>query len=142
VGAAERNAEVILRSGQMVNNISKEEFNVLAYLHEHAEGYTDLFRVEPQIVAKALGVDMKTFNKDLSYLAAHGLIGVRTQEPDWEKASIAGLWLTGDGENFMRELENQPGIARKITMGTVNAIYDAGREIIVKLLAEFLTPRM
>jgi hypothetical protein len=56
--------------------------------------------------------------------------------------TVDAIWLTGDGENFMRELENQPGIAQKITVKTAGLLYDTARAVIVKVLGDFLSGRM
>lgn len=129
----------------MVNNISKEELAILAYLHEHARGFTEAFPFVPAEVAAAMDRAVDQFLKDASYLEAHGLVGMNVidaSSSDGPSFIHMDMWLTGDGENFVRELEQQPGIARRITTKTVGAIYDAGREIVVRVLGDFLSGRV
>lgn len=129
----------------MGNNISKDELAILAYLHEHAEGYTQEFQMTPGEVAQAMRIDLPKFQKDASYLAAHGLVGMQAMDASSDEGRLflfVGIWLTGDGENFMRELENQPGIAQRITTKTASAIYDTAKAVIVKALGDYLGGRL
>jgi hypothetical protein len=128
----------------MKANINEDELKLLAYLHEHAEGYTEEFQLTPGEVAEEMQIEFKKFAKDASYLASFGLIGMNTIDNsslDGRSYGFMGMWLTGHGENYMRELEQQPGIARKLTVGAVSELWEMGKGTIVaaagRLLAEF-----
>ena len=72
----------------------------------------------------ALGLDEPVFRRQVSYLGQFGLVGVEAERIDTYRESssiIMGVYLTGVGENFMRELERAPGVGRKLTAGAVGA---------------------
>lgn len=137
----------------MKPNISKDEFRIMAYLHENAKGFSEDFPFKPEDVAPALGIKIDQLQKHVSYLTGHGLIG--TFQPqflhygdnrsDWE------LYLTSSGEDFMRELDEmlvqqleaapdaEPGTVQKITLKVAGFVYDLGKAVIVKVLADSMT---
>jgi len=55
--------------------------------------------------------------------------------------TLRDIWLTGNGENYMRQLEEAPGIARKLTATAIVELWQMGKGAIVstagQLLAEF-----
>jgi len=124
-------------------NINEDELSLLAYLHEHAGGYGEHCRIEPKKIMAAMNFDDPAFVKHLSYLEEHGLAGYKTMDVSTMKTGpkhrIVGVWLTGDGENFMRELEAQPGIATKITVAVIKEIGKAGRDIAIGVLTAHLS---
>ena len=125
----------------MQHNISKDEMRLLAYLHENATGYDKRHELNAEVAADALGFSGDDLRKHASYLAGLGLIDVRrfTMLMGTPTYYVKGIWLTIKGENLMRELENEPSIAKEITAKTAGAIYDAGREVIVKIVGDFLS---
>lgn len=116
-------------------NISEEELSLLAYLHEHAKAYGQHGRFGPKEIIDALKFDDTTFVKHVSYLVEHDLIGIKTMDVSTMKTGpkhrIIGVWITGTGENFMRELEAQPGIARKITVASLKELGKAERILLL-----------
>lgn len=127
------------------NNISKDELRLLAHLHEHAVGYGEGFNFDSRVLLQALEMDESGFTKTVTYLSAFELVGARISRAGDGAATqslIRWVWLTGHGENFMRELENQPGIGTKITSKTASFLYDTAKGVIVKVLGEFLAGRL
>ena len=100
----------------MKANINEDEMKLLVYLHENAKGYDQPFKLEPEKVMSDLGIDYPQLQKDVSYLRGHGLVDIEQLQNDADMFAIFGLWITAFGEDFMRELENQPSLPRKITV--------------------------
>jgi hypothetical protein len=124
----------------MTANINENELKLLAYLHEHARGYGKDFKVDIGEATKAAGFDLLQFGRHASYLAEHGLVGISVM--DVERFSeddiiYEGLWLTGQGEDFMRELESQPGVPKKLTVSAISEGWGAIKSIAASLLAEY-----
>ena len=136
------------------NNITKDELRVLAWLHEHAEGFGPDFKLSGRRMAESLGVDWVEAKKMVSYLGEFGLLGYRfksqpirrdTREPFGPPRAFDGVWLTGLGENYMRELEQRApvaNVAERVTAGVAGAVYDAARDVVVKVLAEVATAQV
>src|SRR5271156_2218541 len=103
----------------MKANISDDELKLLAFLHENARGYTSDFPFDPDNVCSVLKIEGPQLAKDGSYLASHGLIGIDIVTDRDGIESVSQLWLAGQGEDYMRELENQPGVPRKVTVKVV-----------------------
>ncbi len=124
-------------------NINDDELSILAYLHECAKAFGEHGRFEPKEIMQALKLDDPNFVKHISYLVEHDLAGIKTIDVSTmqtgQKHRIIGVWLTGKGENFMRELEAQPGIARKITVASLKELGKTGRDIAVAVLTAALT---
>ena len=128
-------------------NLSEGELKLLAHLHENAIGFDDTCQFDPAAVRTALDIDEPTFRRQVSYLASFRLVGIEEEgvEP-FDKSSpssiITGIYLTGAGENFMRELEQAPSIGRKLTVGVVSELWAMGKGTIVstsgQILAEFV----
>jgi hypothetical protein len=123
----------------MKANINEDELRQLAYLHEHATGYTDDFQIDPDNVRVELVVTDEQLAKHASYLAAHGLAGVSVVTTRDGYEGLSSLWLTGDGEDYMRELESQPGVGKKVTVAVVKEMGNALRTIAVQILSDLLT---
>ena len=128
-------------------NISTDELRLLAYLHEHATGYTEQFRFEPQEVCTALEITEEQIKKDTSYLASHGLAGMQVVDFGTRRSPHAfelnSIWLTGDGENYMREIEVQvekeePGMFKKIGVKAV----EVGEKIVMAIAVKVLTDKL
>ena len=125
----------------MKANINEDELRLLAYLHERAEGYDENFQLDPAIVGKELVLDAPQLAKAASYLASHGLVGMETADTSTFSGRsflFNGLWLTGTGEDYMRELEDQPGVGKKITVAVVREMGSTLRTIAVGVLTELV----
>jgi hypothetical protein len=133
-------------------NINDDELKLLAYLHEHSAGYGSTFPYVPGEIAQAMTVAWELFIKNASYLEEHGLVGLRVLDAsstDGPAFIQDRIWLTGDGENYMRELEErlkveekQPGPARKITMRVVAETGSVLRSIAVAVLTDFTEKKL
>jgi hypothetical protein len=92
-------------------NISADELTLLAYLHEHATGYTpaDILTRKPmQDMLTSLNLSLPEFRKQVTFLASFGLVGVSEivfTNTMGGGAEINGVGITGAGENYIRELE-------------------------------------
>ncbi|HEX5243545.1 MAG TPA: hypothetical protein VFW23_09825 [Tepidisphaeraceae bacterium] len=128
----------------MKANISQDELGLMAYLHEKARGFSQGFALDPTEVANALDIPFTQLQKDSSYLAGKGLVGLNEADAsssDGPASILFGLWLTSDGEDFMRELEAAPGVATRITVAVVKETWSGMREIAVGVLTEYLRSR-
>jgi hypothetical protein len=125
----------------MKANINEAELSLLAYLHEHARGFNEHYLSVTKIIQTDLELSDAQLHFQSSYLAAHGLVGVNAtfvgslgdQHP-----VIRGLWITGLGEDYMRELEAAPGVGKKLGAGMVREMGAALRTIAVAVLSDFL----
>lgn len=134
-------------------NITTDELRLLAYFHEHATGFNDSHRWShqqiPEIIA-AIGTTEADFRKSLSYLKSFGLLGAKYINADTMNSSgaiIAGIWLTAEGENYMRQLEaelekKQPGKFKKIGAKAVDLLEGTGMAVAIKVLTDFLEGRI
>lgn len=132
-------------------NISREEFAVLTFLHEHAQAYDPSGSVDVTNVAKVTALALKDVVKAISFLASLGLVGLAT--PSRLTFATEGqcfVYLTGDGEQMMREVESrladeidkaaaEPGPAHKITTKIGGVVYDVGKAVIVKVLTDWMS---
>jgi len=128
----------------MPAKINEDELQILAWLHEHATGYGQRHQFLLSDVGQGVGIDKDLLPKPLSYLEEHGLVGVHAIDVSTQVGDeyvLEGVWLTGIGEDYMRELEAQPGIARKLTVGAVRELWGMGKGILVSeapaILANF-----
>ena len=135
-------------------NINENELKLLAYLHEDATGYDVEHQIPSEHIMQGLGMeDLEISGRELrkwaSYLEAHGLVGmVKDHEVTFEtegETPIAAVWITGSGENFMRELEErlkaekkEPGPAKTITAKVVQEGWVVLKGIAVNVLSEFV----
>ncbi len=119
-------------------NINEDELKLLAYLHERAEGYDENFRFEPEPVGSELSIDDRELRKIASYLVSHGLVGMEASRFDNGDVLLHGLWLTGAGEDYVRELEAQPSVSKKITVAVVKEMGNALRTVAVAVLTQWV----
>jgi hypothetical protein len=134
--------------------ISKNEMRLLGYLHEHAKGFDQRSQFKPDIVAQALRISLDQLNRDSSFLASHSLAGVASLDMSTFSGvnhKMVGIWLTGDGENLMRHLEQEldsqlegapdqtPGMAKRLTLKASDFVYDTAKAVIVKIVADYVT---
>jgi hypothetical protein len=105
-------------------HIDENELRLLTFLHENRKGYgpTLPFYVYPQLL-EAAGLSEPDFSLAISYLVEHCLAGMNAEslidENGSPDARLNDIWITGLGEDYMRALENQPGIGRKITVAVL-----------------------
>lgn len=125
----------------MNTHISKDEFTLLAWLHENAEGYSDEFSYTEDELANHLGWERLTLRKAISYLDGLELLGAESISTYGNPIRFVRVWLTADGENFMRELEAQPGIAKTITTKTVGWVWETGQQIVIGVLTAYLATK-
>jgi hypothetical protein len=121
-------------------NINEDELRVLAFLHETVAGYDENFELDPKAVGKSLALDEQQLAKTASYLASHGLVGMATADTSTFNGHaflFTALWLTGKGEDYMRELEAQPGIGKRITVALVRETWNTLRPVAVGLLTAY-----
>lgn len=129
----------------MKANINEDELKLLAYLHEQAAGCGKGFQLIPSEVAGQLGFDDQQMKKVASYLSDHRLAGITGTSFENSKGQdfyLEGIYLTGLGEDYMRELENQPGVGKKITVAAVKEMGSALRTIAVGVLTELVKSRI
>jgi hypothetical protein len=50
------------------------------------------------------------------------------------------IWLTSTGEDYMRELESQPGAAKRITVAVVKESWEEMKSFAAQVLAELIKP--
>lgn len=129
----------------MKANINEDELQLLAFLHETVTGFGPSFAIAVRTVELGLGIDSEQLKRNASYLMEHGLAGVQgvgnLQITTGRRFFTATeIWLTGTGEDYMRELECQPGIAKKVTVAAVKEGWSVIRDIAVRVLSAHLTP--
>lgn len=71
--------------------------------------------------------------KAASYLAGFGLVGVRLHDAsdnaaDGQVPIVWFYWLTSAGENYVRDIEAQPSVARRLTLASLGT----AKEIVIK----------
>jgi hypothetical protein len=135
-------------------NISEDELKLLAYLHENAGGYTDMFTFEPEDLTTALGIGIEQLKKDVSFLAGFGLAGMQTSDTTAYGSRgttfiLVGVWLTSIGESYMRELEERlnkqeekPGAVKKVTLKVVQEGWGMVKAVAVSVLSEYAKHQM
>ena len=121
--------------------LAQTELKLLAYLQEHSEGSGQRIGLDPKPIAKDLRIGPEQLTKDSSALKGHSLAGVRGFRADPERleaVKVSSIWLTGRGEDFLRQLEADPGVGRPITVAMVMQMGGALTDIAAKVLTEFL----
>jgi len=125
-----------------MSTINADELSLLAYMHEHAEGYTAEFPIDIDATMQTLGVDQKHFIKDLSYLVDQQFAGwnaIDTSTYEGRSFEMESFWLTSRGENYIRDVESQPGFAKKITVGVVKEGWGLLKGIAADVLKNYMT---
>jgi hypothetical protein len=126
----------------MKANITEDELKMLAYLHEHAGGCGERHSMGGAQLCRELGLADKQLSGNLSYLEGHDLAGARVTDASSFNGQffiINSIWLTSNGEDYMRELENQPGVPKKVTLAVVKQMGTAFRDIAIGVLTNWLT---
>jgi hypothetical protein len=132
----------------MKMHINEDELKLLAHLHEKAGGCGASFAIPANRVATALEVNGQGLRSISSYLAEHQLVGFADLPdqyftfPNRTPRTILGLYLTGNGENYMRALEAEPRVGKKVTLGILKELGTSGKSVLLgvagQLLAEFV----
>lgn len=121
---------------------NEDEMKLLAYLHEHARGFGPNYPMDPAEVQAALELDQRAFHRAASYLEQLGLVGIRSELAESFAESelfLFGIWMTGMGGNFMRNLENAPGVGHKVTVAVVGQAWKIGTDTVVRVASQLLT---
>jgi hypothetical protein len=132
----------------MTANISDDELGLLAYLHENVMGYGEPFGIAPNRICSALNVTGEQLFRDTSYLAQHGLVGMKVLNTSGFGDGPAGshslrlVFLNASGEDYMRELERRPGMPKRITVAVLKEAGNALKDMAIKVLTEHLTGKI
>jgi hypothetical protein len=108
----------------MTATIEEGGLKLLACLSEHAGQVGQRFWLDPKPVVRSLGISQEEFALASGYLVEHGFAGKRMFSVGADTAPVASvrccaIWLTGSGENHLRELQASPGVGGKLTVGVV-----------------------
>ena len=125
----------------MSSHLGETQLALLAYLREHSGGYAQRIGLDPKPVAKGLRIDHGELVMEASALVRHGLVGVRGFRPDaGHPASepVPAIWLTGRGEDYLRRLEADPGVRRRVTVTSVKEMGRVLGLIAAKVLKDFV----
>lgn len=125
----------------MTANINEDELKLLTHLHEHATGYGEHAQFLVESLLAVMNMEKEKFRKDISYLKEHGLVGVhavpfKSQRPVYYE--ITTVWITGLGEDYMRALEKEPGIARRLTVSVLSELWATGKAAILSTASQLL----
>ncbi|HZK81851.1 MAG TPA: hypothetical protein VFC46_12305 [Humisphaera sp.] len=136
----------------MNHRLSRNEFVILSHLHDKALSFNADGALDLSDVATATGLSISEATKAASYLSSIGLTGdARPKMMTLAAARTRLIYLEGNGERFMRELEEehlqqwleqtneQPGTIRTITVAVASIVYDIGKATIAQTLANFAT---
>ena len=131
----------------MEAKISADELRLLVWLHENAKAFGESGAWYPQAMTKELGISAAQLAKDASYLAGHHLVGATFGDRTHLGSSspeywLQSLYLTSVGENYIRVLEEKPGIAQRLTIATLKKVEDVAVKIAGTVLAEIIKQQM
>ena len=129
---------------------------MLAFLHEHAQGYDERFIFNRERLTKGLGTSIEQIQRDSSFISAHGLVVVKTMGPVVNAGlpHLVGIWLTGDGENMMRTIESEmedqllaapeysDSIGARITTKTMGTLWDSAQGVVVAIVSKWVETKM
>ncbi len=91
--------------------LSRSECALLQYLHDHSAGWGERTALDPKYVIRGLRIGKPGFEADVASLTALGFAGARRVQADLERtapavamvAAPSAVWITGKGEDFLRE---------------------------------------
>jgi hypothetical protein len=126
--------------------LTKQELEILAYMHEHAEGFGALDAVPDESICAALGCSKAELRKSQTYLAYWGLVALA----ETNVADQSACYLTGAGENLMRHFEEElrqkePGLkgtGLSLLKGAGTAAYEVAIQTASALLAACVQQRL
>lgn len=130
----------------MEAHINQDELRLLTYMHEHAPGFGERYKINPKNVCEGLGIDVDALGRSASFLEEHGLVGMvtydigRRDNPD--DFVLRAIYLTGLGETYMRDLERQSGIGTRLTLAVLSRLEKVAIDAGSKILAEIIVARM
>lgn len=130
--------------------IGQEELLLLTFMHENALGYGPQFKMDPAKIMGGLNMEYAEFLRYVSYLAEHRLAGLNTIDRSGRGDGVEGsfrlttVFLTGFGEDYMRALEAEPTVARRVTVAVVKELWSMGtstlKDIAAGTLARMFKP--
>lgn len=88
----------------MSARISRAEWALLQYLHEHGGAPGGRIGLDPKPLMRELRIGTARFAADAASLAARGLVGVRNVRPGADgapSAKCAAIWVTSKGEDHL-----------------------------------------
>lgn len=122
-------------------SVNKDHLELLTVLHENTKRFDvpQVFFVES--IRQELQWNETLFIKTATYLEGHRLVGL-TRPPitfanEGAPLPIQGAYLTSLGEDLMIEIENQPGIAQRLTSAVINMIWNTSQSIITQTVSSF-----
>lgn len=124
----------------MRNGMNETELRLLAHLHERSAGSGQRVSLDPKAIAGKLRLKLDEVAACAAALAAHGLAGLRGFRPVADESpptGISAVWLTGKGEDYLRQVEADVGVGRRITVALVEEMGGPLRAIAGFVLAEF-----
>src|SRR4051794_23549939 len=101
----------------MTLHLGETQLTLLAYLREHSGGYAQRIGLDPKPITQRLHIEHGELVKDSSALVRHGFVGVRGFRPeagDSASHTVPAIWLTGRGEDYLRRLEADPRVRRRV----------------------------
>jgi hypothetical protein len=123
--------------------VNETELEILAYLHEHAEGFGQQFALESPQIVESLGASKGEFTRAAFYLDGWGLIGIDTSMDCFgDEGEITPIFLTATGEAYMRELDRRAVDSQLLqrgkrwTVAIVKSASGKGIDMATKLLTE------
>src|SRR3954471_14919350 len=126
----------------MSTHIGDTELRLLASLHERSDGSGQRIGLDPRAVVKSLRLGAAQFASGSSALAGYDLAGVRRFRSDSRDHHVAvgpfaAIWLTGRGEDYLRRLEADPRVGRRVTLDMATRMAGALTAIATAVLVEF-----
>lgn len=133
--------------------INEDEIEALLAVRDAVKGFGPSFRVKRDELLVSLGGEDDALKQHLSYLVQHGLIGtneesipfkIKTRHKGIESERTLGrtppfstVYLTGTGIDFIRAMEAQPNVPKRLTVATAkaaaNIVVAAGRIALTEL---------
>lgn len=121
--------------------IKENEIRLLIGLRERCENFNEFGLIRPEPIVELLGVSFESFSRSATYLQGFKLtlIDFHVQKDcDGYSKMFNGIALTSEGENYLRVLEDSPGIAKKLTLSTLDIVKDGVLQVASSLLTEWV----
>lgn len=130
----------------MEAKITAEELTVLAWFHENAVGYGPKFAEFHETLESGTDIKHPALMRAVTYLDGWGLVGCvvadRGYSGERPECMLTSVWFTSAGENYMRILDAQPGIAKRVTVAVLRSAGDAILKVAGIALAEVIKAQM
>ena len=118
---------------------AEDDMLVLAYLHEHAKGFGDKCIFSAEHVARDLFLSPEAMSKSVSYLTDLRFVGARLSHRRRDGVLVyREMFLTGMGENLVREVEEHNGVMRRMTVSAVREGWTVLKVVAASVLSEVL----